>query len=271
MKLDILAQVIPHLLVLAALAGAIGWAIRGKTAAPPPNPREPAPRERPRSDAALEQARAAQKSLKTDLETLRASSVPRTELEATTAELESTRQSLAAEQNRAAALDADLKKSRETIRQLSARTNEADKTRNDRAFALENELSKAREQLTLLQSRPDDTAELQTEIERLRESVATTTRYAGELRKREAAANDALAKLQERLAQSPSPAAPAPTRTGESDRVRAAKAEVARLNALRDASPPPEEKPPAAPSQPQLEFPEDPQPVEPPAAETLHP
>ncbi len=257
MNLEILSQVIPHLVLIAALSAGIGWALRAKMS-PAPKAPEPAPRERSKSaDAALEQARASNQSLKADLDALRAESAPKASLESATAELENSRQSLAAEQNRAAALDTDLRKARETIRQLNSKNTDVDKSRNDRAFALENELSKTREQLALLQSRPDDTAVLQAEIERLRESVAVTTRYAGELRKRETAANEALAKLQDRIANSPTPAiAAAPVRSGDSDRVIAAKAEVARLNSLRSSAP---ERPiPSLPVQPQLAFPADP-------------
>ena len=86
----------------------------------------------------------------------------------------------------------------------------------------------------MLQNRPDDSAELYAEIERLRESVAVSSRFAGEVRKREAAAIEALEKAEAKLAglSDPSRPAPASKKIGpvvESDRIAAAKAEVIRL------------------------------------------
>ena len=61
---------------------------------------------------------------------------------------------------------------------------------------MENELSKTREQPAVLQNRPDNSVEFHAEIERLRESVAVSSRFAGEVRKREAAAIEALEKAE---------------------------------------------------------------------------
>ena len=72
---------------------------------------------------------------------------------------------------------------------------------------------------------------LNAEIERLRESVAVSTRFAGEMRKREAAAVEALEKAEAKLAELSDPSRPAAVskKIGpvvESGRIAAAKAEV---------------------------------------------
>jgi hypothetical protein len=141
---------------------------------------------------------------------------------------------LETETKRISAIETDLKKSQETIKNLNGRANDADKLQKDRSFALENELSTAREQLAILQNRPDDSVSLTTEIERLRESVAVSTRYAGEMRKREAAALEALEKAESKLADLSDPSRPVVTSkkigpVSDSSRIAAAKAEVIRL------------------------------------------
>jgi 5'-3' exonuclease len=77
-------------------------------------------------------------------------------------------------------------------------------------------------------------AVLTAEIERLRESVAVSSRYAGEMRKREAAAIEALEKAESKIADMSDPSRPAASArkvgpVADSGRIAAAKAEVVRL------------------------------------------
>lgn len=236
-----LSKVLPELVILAAVSGFFGWFLHRPSA-------KPAAKSSPVSDrsqqdraknleAALEKSKAAHKSLKAELEKFQSTSVSQAAHENATAELEAARKMLDTETKRIATLEADLKKSQDSVRNLNARANEADKVQKDRSFAVENELSKAREQLALLQNRPDDGAELHAEIERLRESVAVSTRFAGEMRKREAAAVEALEKSEARLADQNNPSRPTTVSkkigpVGDSGRIAAAKAEVIRLVAL---------------------------------------
>jgi hypothetical protein len=246
-----LSKVAPQIGLIAGFCGVIGWTIRGilqKTNTPAVNSSKPAnnstssdkgPAERIKNlEAALEKSKASHKSLKAELENLQSASIAKGTHESALADLEQTRKSLDAEAKRSAALEIDFKKSQDTLKSLNARVNDADKAQKERSFAHENELSKAREQLALLQNRPDDSAVLQAEIDRLRESVAVSTRYAGEVRKREAAAIQALEKAEARLVGMGEAARPEATNrgigpvaapAGESDRVLAAKAEVLRL------------------------------------------
>jgi chromosome segregation ATPase len=240
-SLKLLSQALPQLAVIAAICAWIGWTLRGKSNKPAEATAKAQPTKEKGLDraknleSALEKAKAAQKSIKAELEQLQAQSVSKSDLESATAELDTLRQSIAADAKRSAALEADLKKAQDTIRNLNARANEANKSEKDRNFALENELSKTRQELAILQERPDDSATLLAEIERLRESVAVSTRFAGEVRKREAAANEALEKAQAQIAaiSDPSRPAPAPSKkvgpVAESSRIAAAKAEVLRL------------------------------------------
>jgi chromosome segregation ATPase len=239
-----LSKVLPQLAILAAVFGFIGWSLRGlsakpaaaKDSKPAAAPKNQGQERAKNLEASLEKSKAAHKALKSELDQLKASTVSTAELDAVKAELEAAGKSLEAEARRAAALETDLKKVQENNRNLNARATEADKAQKDRSFTLENELSKAREQLTLLQNRPDDSVDLNAEIERLRESVATSTRFAGELRKREAAAIESLEKAEARLAEalksggaSVAPAARKIGPVGDSGRIAAAKAEVLRL------------------------------------------
>lgn len=234
-----LSNLLPHIALIAGICGVAGWSLRGMLTKPAPaKPLAAAAPARDRSknlEASLEKSKAAQKSLKAELEGLKAHSVSVTELEKAHAALEAASKSLENETKRISAVEADLKKAQDTIKNLNTRANDADKAQKDRSFNLENELSKARQQLAILEARPDDTAVLHTEIERLRESVAVSTRYAGEVRKREVAAVEALEKAQTQLAEmstSPRPAAVVSKKVGpvaDSDRVTAAKAEVLRL------------------------------------------
>ncbi len=243
-----LSKVAPQIGFIAGLFGVIGWFLRGIFQKPNVPASKPAsksnvadkgPAERVKNlEAALEKSKASHKSLKAELENQQTASVAKGTHESALADLEAARKSLDAEAKRSAALEIDFKKSQDTLKSLNARVNDADKAQKERSFAHENELSKAREQLALLQNRPDDSAVLQAEIDRLRESVAVSTRYAGEVRKREAAAIEALEKAQARLvgmgeAVRPEVVSrgigPVTVLAGESARVIAAKAEVLRL------------------------------------------
>lgn len=236
-----LSTILPVVAVTSAVSGFLGWSMRApaKTTAPAKTGK-PAPaadkgqQERVKNlEAAVEKSKTAQKALKGELENLQTTSVTKAAHDATVAELEAARKESGAEAKRISALETDLRKSQETIKQLNARTNEADKAQKDRRFALENELSKAREELAILRNRPDDSVGLQTEIERLRESVAVSTRYAGEMRKRESAAVEALEKAEARIAELGEGVKPVVSKkigpVGDSGRIAAAKAEVIRL------------------------------------------
>ncbi len=238
-----LSQVLPVLAVLAAVFGFLGWSVRGVSNQPAPTKAaKPAPtsdqgqQDRVKNlETALEKSKAAHKTSKAELENLQAASVSKKSLETAAAELDAARKALETETKRISTLEADLKKSQDTVKTLNSRANEGDKMQKDRSFALENELSKTREQLAILQNRPDDSAVLTAEIERLRESVAVSTRFAGEMRKREAATVEALEKAEAQLANISDPSRPAAAierKIGpvvNSGRIAAAKAEVIRL------------------------------------------
>ncbi len=231
-----LADFTPQIAGIAAIAALIGWILKGVFTPKPPVKVAATIKEAPskNSEAALEKSKAALKAVKSELVALQASSVATAQFEEAKRALEAAQKSLESEAKRFSLAEADLKKAQDTIKILNSRGNEQEKAQKDRSFALENELSKTRQQLALLEARPDDSTQLQAEIERLRESVATTTRYTGELRKRETAALEALAKAQAQFANNPAPTAvfthaAATTPAGDSDRVAAAKAEVLRL------------------------------------------
>lgn len=197
-------------------------------------PEKPVGQERSKTlEAALEKSKATYKALKSELEGLKTNSVSKEDHDHTLADLEGAKQALASENRRVVALETDLKKSQESLKTLNARANEVDKAQKERGFALQNELSKAREELAVLQARPDNSSSLVDEVERLRESVASATRYAGELRKREAAALAEMEKIKARYADNKLGTFSMPERVqrpaGDSERVAAAKAEVLRL------------------------------------------
>ena len=240
---------LPQIALVAAISILIGWLLKGQFTKAKPVKAAVAPdapnRDRAKNlEAALDKSKAAHKALKSELEALQAASIPTATFEKTTIELETVRKTLDAEAKRISTLETDLKKAQDTIRSLNARANEGDKTQKDRSFALENELSQARQKLAQLEARPDDSAVLHAEIERLRESVAVSSRFAGEVRKREAAAVEALEKAQAELAAIGDPAravakvAKKVGPVGDSDRVAAAKAEVLRLVEKNKQAPP---------------------------------
>ena len=254
-----LSEVLPVLAVLAAVFGFLGWSVRGVSnkpapakAAKPASTSDKGQQDRAKNlEAALEKSKAAHKALKAELENIQASSVSKATMQSAVAELEAARKALDTETKRSSTLETDLKKSQDTLKSLNARANDGEKAQKDRSFALENELSKTREQLAVLHNRPDDSTQLNAEIERLRESVAVSTRFAGEMRKREAAAVEALEKAEARLADlsDPSRSAPISKKIGpvvDSGRIAAAKAEVIRLvelNKQKEAEAPVEAAP----------------------------
>ena len=239
-----LSNLLPQIAIIAGVCGLAGWSLRGAFTKPAPAKAAPnnAPnRDRSKSlESALEKSKSSLKALKSEHDALKASAVPSASFDKANAELDAARKSIESGTTRISALETDLKKALDTIKNLNSRANDADKAQKDRSFALENELSKARQQLAIVESRPDNTAELNAEIERLRESVAVSSRFAGEVRKREAVAQEALEKANAQLAEMSDPSRPALTSkkigpvassapVGDSDRVAAAKAEVLRL------------------------------------------
>ncbi len=233
-----LSTILPIVAVTSAVSGFLGWSMRAPAKSTAPAKSAPTAdkgqQERVRNlEASLEKSKANHKVLKSEFESLQSGSVTQAAHQKVVSELDAARKASDNEAKRISALEADLKKSQETIKHLNARTNEADKAQKDRRFALENDLSKAREALALVQNRPDDSAGLQAEIERLRESVAVSTRYAGEMRKREAAAVEAREKVENRLAELGANAQPVVSKklgpVADSGRIAAAKAEVIRL------------------------------------------
>ena len=240
--IETLSKVLPQLAVIAAVAGLIGWSLRGLTIKTIPvktsgtsGTSHKGQQDRTKNlESTLEKSKAAQKALKADLEKIQSSSVSKVSFDSVTAELESARKTFETEAKRISTLETDLKKSLDTIKHLNSRANDADKAQKDRSFALENELSQVREQLAVLQNLPDDGAVLTAEIERLRESVAVSSRYAGEMRQREAAAIEALEKAESKIADKSDPSRPAASArkvgpVADSGRIAAAKAEVVRL------------------------------------------
>ena len=238
--LTLFSKALPQLAFLAAVCFYIGWSMRGPSKKA--NPAKPAASsDKPQGEraknleASLEKTKSALKSAKAELESLQSASVPKAKFDSTKSELAEAKKLLESEAQRIAVLETDLKKGQETLKTLNTRLNDNEKNQKDRTFALENELSKTREQLAILQNRPDETSALLIEIERLRESVAVSTRYAGEVRKRETAAIAALEKTEAKIADLTDPSRPtAPASraigpVGDSDRIAAAKAEVIRL------------------------------------------
>ena len=239
-----LNNLLPQIAIIAGVCGLAGWSLRGAFTKPAPTKaaasNAPARDRSKNLEAALEKSKDSLKALKSEHDALKASAVSSASFEKVNAELDAARKSLDSETTRISALETDLKKALDTIKNLNSRANDGDKAQKDRSFALENELSKARQQLAIVEARPNDTAELHAEIERLRESVAVSSRFAGEVRKREAATQEALEKAQAQLAEMSDPSRPAlaskkigPVASrapaGDSDRVAAAKAEVLRL------------------------------------------
>jgi chromosome segregation ATPase len=233
------AKALPQVALISGVSAALGWILHSLFRKPAPKKAvaitsDPAAKDRSKNlEATLVKTKSAHKSLKVELDALKTASVPTAVHAQILSDLKISRKSIDSETKRSATLEADLKKAQDAIKSLNNRGNEADKAQKDRSFALENELSKTRQQLALLEARPDNAVELHAEIERLRESVAVSSRYAGEVRKREAAAVEALEKAQNKMSFAGNSAATVatakPAIVGDSERVAAAKAEVLRL------------------------------------------
>ncbi|KAB2640595.1 MAG: hypothetical protein DVB26_05840 [Verrucomicrobia bacterium] len=205
-NLWLVIKLIPLLAFTAVLFGLFGWWLRRKFHAPvvssskPSTPDDLPARERVKKlEHALTKSEAGQKSLQHELATLQAKSVSKQALDKASKELADAQQRLDGDLKRIQALEAELKKARETLNTLNSSTAEANKGQRDRTFVLENELSKTREALALLEARPDNSLVLQAEVDRLRETLTNSTRVIGELRKLETTYAQALAKTQAQL------------------------------------------------------------------------
>ncbi|MEI7956098.1 MAG: hypothetical protein WCJ66_13095, partial [Verrucomicrobiota bacterium] len=205
-NLWLVTKFLPFLGITALLFGWFGWWLRRKFHAPvvssskPSTPDDLPARERAKKlEHALAKSEATQKSLKHELETLQAKSVSKQALDKATKDLADAQHRLEADLKRIQALEAELKKAREALNILNSSTAEANKGQRDRTFVLENELSKTREALAILEARPDNSLALQSEVDRLRETLTNSTRVIGELRKQEATTAQALAKTQAQL------------------------------------------------------------------------
>ncbi|MEI6604048.1 MAG: hypothetical protein WCP35_01975 [Verrucomicrobiota bacterium] len=217
-SLWLVIKLLPLLALTAVLFGLFGWWLRRKFHAPvvssskPSVPDDLPARERVKKlEHALAKSESGQKSLKHELETLQAKSVSKQALDKASKDLADAQHRLDADLKRIQALEADLKKARETLNTLNSSTAEANKGQRDRTFILENELSKTREALAILEARPDNSLVLQAEIDRLRETLTNSTRVIGELRKQETTSAQALAKTQALLEAATQKAAATPT------------------------------------------------------------
>jgi hypothetical protein len=251
-------KLLPILALTAVIFTMLGWRLRRKFHAPvvssgKPHAQDDLPaRERVKKlEHALAKSDAVNAALKHDLESVQAKSVAKSSLDKAAKDLASALHRQEADQKRIQTIEADLRKSRETINTLNSTAAEINKGQQQRTFAIENELSKTREALAILEARPDNSLALHAEIDRLREALTNSTRVIGELRKQEAATSHALAKCQAQLDATTSiPAAaeagpvsllPAmemaerkltrSNNTGASDKVAAAMLEVERLHA----------------------------------------
>ncbi len=250
-----LAKILPLLALCALLFGIIGWWLRSlfgnrstevqAVAAAPENTGKDRIK---RLEEKLRLAEIDSKTAKHDYESLQKNSVPRSTLEETQRELHSLQEIDSNHQKRIFALESDLKKAQASIGALNASANEGDRLVKEKTFALENELSKTREQLARFEGSTDQSSQLQAEIDRLRENLANANRVTGEIRRQEAATAAALAACEARLEKAGSEPISTPTiqpligavaksvPAPESDRVIAARAEVMRLNAEREAA-----------------------------------
>lgn len=217
-SLWLVIKLLPLLALTAVLFGLFGWWLRRKFHAPvvssskPSVPDDLPARERVKKlEHALAKSESGQKSLKHELETLQAKSVSKQALDKASKDLADAQHRLDADLKRIQALEADLKKARETLNTLNSSTAEANKGQRDRTFILENELSKTREALAILEARPDNSLVLQAEIDRLRETLTNSTRVIGELRKQETTSAQALAKTQALLEAATQKVAATPT------------------------------------------------------------
>ncbi|MBN8459125.1 MAG: hypothetical protein J0M04_14935 [Verrucomicrobia bacterium] len=243
-------KILPLLVFTAAIFAYFGWWLRTRFHAPVVSSAKPAApddlpaRERVKKlEHALAKSESAQKEIKQQMEHLQAKSINKAAHEKLAKEFSDAQHRLEGDQKRIAALEAELRKSRDTLNALNTKAAEANKGQREKTFALENELSKVRGELAAIQARPDNTLQLQGEVDRLRESLTNANRVVGELRKQEAAAAAAVEKAERKLAaalakqESATPeSAPLSTKLGAvfpttpaPDRTAEAKAEVERL------------------------------------------
>jgi AraC-like DNA-binding protein len=244
-------KILPYLGACSLIAGFVGWYLHHKfvqqlgSHAEPVNHSKDDQVRLKKMQEKLHKSEALNHSLTNELNAIRTASVNKADHEAAAQLLAETKKSVDLERQRAATLEADLKKAQETISAFHSKANAAVKDEKSRIFLLENELSKTRAELLGLQGKGDDSTELRKELERMRESVANATRFAGEARKREAALAEELeagkAKWEKLSAVgTPVISTPAPLPTFASampavvsDNVAKARAEVARLNEER--------------------------------------
>jgi predicted flap endonuclease-1-like 5' DNA nuclease len=191
----------------------------------------------------LKNAEGANKAVKSEMEVLRLSSIDKSKFDTAAAALVAANSSISSDRNRITLLEADLKKAQAALQIHNSKSNESNKQDKDKLFALENELSKTREELAQLKETPDDTAHLKSEVNRLQDALSNATRVAGEMRKRETAASEALAKCEARIGGQETkneatilplfttpPVRSADELAKSAAKVAAAKAEVERLN-----------------------------------------
>jgi len=247
----LILKILPYLGGCSLIAGFVGWYLHhkfvqqlGSHAEPVNHSKDDHVRLKKLQDK-LHKSEAANHSLTNELNSIRSASVSKLDHEAAIQLLTETKKSVDLERQRIATLEADLKKAQETISAFHSKANAAVKDEKSRIFVLENELSKTRAELLGLQGKGDDSTELRKELERMRESVANSTRFAGEARKREAALAEELEASKakwEKLSAVGTPviSAPAPLHSFASampavvsDNVAKARAEVARLNEER--------------------------------------
>ncbi len=229
---SVFSESLPEVVGIAVGAMIIGWFLHAwlrKPKAVATNPSQ-APAKNDRSASLqnqLEASKLSNKSLKAELESLKQSTIAPDQHHAMSEQFQQARAELAQSAQRHQALEVDLKKSQSALKQLNARLQDTDKANQERRFSLENELSKVRQQLAEAGAQPEQVGQLEAEIIRLRESLATANRAAGEHRKRETLAQEALERA--RSSAENKPFSEPPPRVGDSDRVAAAKAEVIRL------------------------------------------
>lgn len=244
-------KILPYLGGCSLIAGFVGWYLHHKFAqqlgshAEPVNHSKDDQLRLKKIHEKLHKSEATNHELTNELNAIRSASVSKADHEAVAQLLAETKKSSDLERQRIATVEVDLKKAQETISAFHSKANSAVKDEKSRIFALENELSKTRAELIGLQGKGDDSTELHKELERMRESVANATRFAGEARKREAALADELETSKAKWEKLSAVGAPVISAAAlhqtfasampavVSDNVAKARAEVARLNEER--------------------------------------
>ena len=189
-------KMVPLLVVTAAVFTYFGWVLRRRFHAPAaashakPAVADDLPaRERVKKlENSLKKAEAARKAADDELAAVQAKSISKVVHDKLAQQLTDANLKVEGEAKRMQALEAELKRARDTVSNLSSKANEANKGQQERVFALENELSKVRGELAALIAKPDRSAELEKEVARLRDALTNANRVVGELRKSEAAA-----------------------------------------------------------------------------------